>query len=168
MVVVAVAMFVAIQSKCASRSRAKKRTVFGGGGYDIGCSVAAHMTVETDDAIGGGHHNMQVVADHQNGTSELRAHVLDLLVKRGGPGLIETLCGFVENKQVWFMEQSPCKEYALKLSPERSAIAVSAICPAPPASNAAVTSARGWRVGKLRKRFTESGRLGSSWSFCGT
>ena len=66
----------------------------------IGVAGAAHVTVQTDHVVGGRHHQMQVVRNHQDSAVALISNVGDQLVEFHLPVNIDPLHRLVEHQQI--------------------------------------------------------------------
>ena len=80
---------------------------------------AAHMPIEADHPITGGHHDMQIMADQQNSHARIAPHLFDQAVETRLSGLIETLGRFVQNQNLRCVQQSPRQKNALQLPPRK-------------------------------------------------
>ena len=78
------------------------------------------MTVQADHVVGCAHHDLQVVADHQDGAAVARAHRFDAGIERRRRGLVQPRRRLVEDQQVGPVQQRARQEHALKL-PARQA-----------------------------------------------
>lgn len=74
------------------------------------------MTIEADNAVRGAHDDMELVAYHEDGASEVAADLLNLTVEGGRAGLVEAGCRFVQNQEVRFVENGAGEEDTLKLA----------------------------------------------------
>jgi hypothetical protein len=95
--------------------RAKQGAILGVSADVLRMALAADPVIQANDTIGRAHHNVQVVADHQHATAKVIPDFLNLTVKVGGAGLVETLRGLVQHEQVRLIEQGAGHERALEL-----------------------------------------------------
>ena len=79
---------------------AEQRPVVGRRRHHGRRALAADMAVQADHPVGGRHHHVQVVADHQHAAAELLAQLLDQPVEARLAGLVEPLRRLVEHQQV--------------------------------------------------------------------
>lgn len=73
----------------------------------------AHMVVEAHHAVGGGHDQMQIMADHQNAAAKPAAQLSDQIVQAGLSDHVETLRRFVEDQQLGIAKQRTAQQHAL-------------------------------------------------------
>jgi hypothetical protein len=97
-VVMIVCVFMAIKCKRTLGAGAEKGAVFRGAGDDIRRAFTAHVTVQTQHPIRGGHDHVQVVTYHDNRAPKIAADVLDLAIECCRPGLIKALSRFIQNQ----------------------------------------------------------------------
>ena len=109
-------MVMAIERERAVRALPKERAVFRRGSDHLGLPLTADMTVETNDTVRRAHHDVQIVADHQNGTAEIGPHLLDLAIKGGRTRLIEALGRLIEEQNIGLSERQSRKLYARLLA----------------------------------------------------
>lgn len=91
MIVVVVIMIVTVKRQRPLGSCPEQRAVLRRIGHNLRRSFTADMPVEAQDAVGRGHHNVQIVAHHQDGAASRLVNGFDLLVKSCGSRLVQPL-----------------------------------------------------------------------------
>lgn len=114
-VIVPVIVVVTIERQRAPGTRSEERAVFWCGRHDGRRSGATDMAIQADDPVGRAHHDMQFMADHENGAAGLVSHGFDLAVEGGGTVLVQALGRLVEQEDIRLFDQGPRKQNALKL-----------------------------------------------------
>ena len=77
---------------------------------------AAHMAVEADHLIGGAHHQVQVVLDHQYAAAMALAQSRDQPIQLGLTGDVNALHRLVEHQQVGASRDHPCQQQSSSLT----------------------------------------------------
>ena len=111
-----VIVLVPVKRQRAMGAGAEERAVFRGRGNVFGCAMAADMGVEADHPVRGGHDDVQLVADHQDGTAKFGPDLLDGLVEGRRTGLIEALRCLVEDQKLRIAEERAGQQHALELA----------------------------------------------------
>src|SRR5712671_3809596 len=96
--VVAMIMMVGVDGEAVDR-RAEQRTIGGVASHRIGMPAAADMVVEADHAVGGGHHQMQVVRDQQHAAAARVADAADEREQLGLAGDVDALDRLVQHQE---------------------------------------------------------------------
>lgn len=79
-------------------------------------STATDMAIQAYNRIGGCHHHMQIVRDHEDATTGLVPDLANQLVKRRLPGKIHALNGLIQNQQVRISGNRTGEKRALKFT----------------------------------------------------
>ena len=111
-----VVVMVVVAGECRGRARAEEGEIARIVAHRLGRAAAADMAVEADDAVGGGHDQMQVVADHEDAAALLLADAVDQ-PEEGGLALVVDAGGrLVEHEEVGTTEQGAGEQDALQLA----------------------------------------------------
>ena len=70
----------------------------------LGVAGAAYVTVEAHHLVGGAHHQVQVVGNHQHAAAVAVAQACNQAIQLGLPGDINALYRFVEHQQFRFAQ----------------------------------------------------------------
>ena len=167
-VIVMVAVFVAVQCQCALGARPEQRAVFLGLRDHLGVAFAADVTVQADHPVRGAHHHMQLMADHQHGTAQPVAQILDPQVELCLRRLVQPGRWLIQNQDLRRIQQRPRQQDPLELPPDRADICRPARSPAPASFSAVARASALLRCGRSRKRLTVIGRVASIRNPCGT
>ena len=84
--------------------------------YHFGPTSAADMTVQAEHRVGGGHHHVQVVRDHQHRAAVSCAYRADQRIELGLPGDVHALHGFVEQQQLGVAQQRARQQQTLQFT----------------------------------------------------
>ncbi len=94
----AVMMFENRQRFCVTGS--KQRAILRRIGDDLRRTFTADMAIEAQNPVRGGHHHMQIMADHQDCHAGTLAHLFDLPIKRRSARLVQPLRGLVKDQNI--------------------------------------------------------------------
>ena len=114
--VMAVRVLVAVKRQRLGGVAPEQPVIGGRGRHDFGRALAADMAVQAHDPIRRAHHDLQVVADHQNGAALRGAHLLDPRVEGGDRRLVQPGRRLVEDQEVRGIQQRPRKKHPLQLA----------------------------------------------------
>ena len=78
------------------------------------------MTIQANNTIRRTHNDVKLVTDHQYRASGFVSDVLYLTIKRCGSGLVQPLCRFIKQQNVWSVDQCTRQKHALKLPTRQS------------------------------------------------
>jgi hypothetical protein len=81
-------------------AKTKERAVFRRVGHHTRGAFAADMAIEADHPVGGGHHHMQIMADHQDRGAGVLPHSLNQAVEGCLAGLVEALGGLIKDQEL--------------------------------------------------------------------
>src|SRR6266851_307500 len=102
--VVAMIMMVGVDGEAVDR-RAEQRAIGGVASHRIGMPAAADMVVEADHAVGGGHHQMQIVRDQQHAAAARVADAADEREELGLAGDVDALDRLVQHQEFRLAQQ---------------------------------------------------------------
>ena len=106
----------AIDGEGARRFRAEQASIVGMLGHRLRHARAADVTVETDDAVGVRHDDVQVVGHEQNAEAGLVAQAGDQLVELRLARVVDALHRLVEDQQVGPAQQRARQQHTLQLA----------------------------------------------------
>ena len=79
----------------------------------LGMAGTADVTVEADHLIGGAHHQMQIVGNHQHAAAVTVTQTGDQAVQLGLTGHVYALHRFIKHQQFRLAQQRPGQQHAL-------------------------------------------------------
>ncbi|MNC53382.1 hypothetical protein D3C75_1027870 [compost metagenome] len=82
----------------------------------LGVARAAHVAVQAHHLVGGAHHQVQVVGDHQHAAAVALAQAADQPVQLGLAGDVDALHRLVEHQQFRLAQQGAGQQHALQLA----------------------------------------------------
>ena len=115
-VVMPVVMVVPIKRQGTAGAGAEQLAIGGCGADDLRRAFAADVAVQADHPVGGGHDDMQLVADHQHRTVQVAPDAVDQLIEACGTGLVEALRRLVQDQQLRVRQQRAGQQDALELA----------------------------------------------------
>ena len=110
MMVAMMVMMVAIERQRFCGARAEQFSVFGTVHHALRFPAATHMAVKADHRIGVGHHDVQIVRNHQYAATGPVSDVADQLIERHFPGKIHALYRLIEHQKIRSLDLQPCLE----------------------------------------------------------
>src|SRR6185437_4101762 len=106
LVIVRMVMVVGVDGEAVDR-RAEERAIGGIAAHRVGMATAADVMIEADDAVGGGHHQMQVVRHQQHAAAPRVTQAPDEGEELGLAGDVDALHRLVEHQQLGLAQQRP-------------------------------------------------------------
>src|SRR3954454_9037369 len=96
--------------------RSEERAIGGVARHRARRAAAADVAVEADDAVGGGHDEVEVVADQENAAAARAADTGDEVVELGLAAAVDALDRLVEDEEVGLAQEGAREEDALPLA----------------------------------------------------
>ena len=109
-------MFVGIDANGICLAHTKKRPVFRMLAHSVRYTRTTDMAIETHHLVGFGHHQMQIMGNHQDRAVKLRTDVINQPIKFRLPANVNTLCRLIKNKKFRAQQQGTCQHDALGFS----------------------------------------------------
>src|SRR6185437_1962239 len=106
LVIVGMVVVVGVDGEAVDR-RAEERAIGGIAAHRVGMATAADVMIEADDAVGGGHHQMQVVRYQQHAAAPRVTQAPDEGEELGLAGDVDALHRLVEHQQLGLAQQRP-------------------------------------------------------------
>src|SRR5580658_1913819 len=95
---------------------AEQGAIGGIAAHRLGMAAAADMVIEADDAVGRGHHQMEIMRDQQDPAPRLIADAADQREELRLPGDVDALRRLVEREKLGLAQQGARHQHALKLA----------------------------------------------------
>ena len=107
---------VGVDAECGRCFGAEQARVFRVLGDGLGVAGAANVAVQADDAVGVGHHDVEVVGDEQHAEAAFDAQARYEGVQLGLAQVVDAAGRFVEHEEAGLTEERARQNHALKFS----------------------------------------------------